>query len=221
MWLQTSGRYWILCLCCLMQTSIWLFGCFYLKVSFVFYICLHPYLILVLKLEYICIVIFLLQLSVDKTERKTCTKGNCSYNCIQSCIIHWTYLLFLRIISHYCGIWVSWLLTFCWHHYKSNAGNLISWLLIMYAHSQILVHLPFSHFPFLPLLCFQVIYVNRFLPSSRKQAIREIKVKHFYFQAYCYLIYIWRLLLFDYWYAVIWCSITFLFSFIIFDTLAL
>jgi len=169
---------------------------FLLEGSFCFLHCLHPYLILVLKHEYLCIVVSFcsLQLSVDKTERKTCTQGNCSYNCIQSCIIHWTYLLFLRIISHYCGIWVSRLHTFCWHHYKSNAGNLISWLRFMYAHSQIQVHLPFSHFPFLPLLCFQVIYVNRFLPSSRREAIREIKVKHFYLHGYCYLIYIWRLL---------------------------
>lgn len=29
-------------------------------------------------------------------------------------------------------------------------------------------------------LCSQVIYVNRFLPSSRRQAVSEIKVESFY-----------------------------------------
>jgi len=75
--------------------------------------------------------------------------------------------------------------------------SFIGYVLCMHIHKY-KVYLPFSHFPFLPLLCFQVIYVNRFLPSSRRQTIRDIKVKHFYFYAYCYLVYMWRLLLFDY-----------------------
>jgi hypothetical protein len=54
----------------------------------------------------------------------------------------------------------------------------------------------FSLFLFL-----QVIYVNRFSQSSRKQAVREIKVKHFYLFAYCYLICILKLcIFFDCWY---------------------
>lgn len=51
--------------------------------------------------------------------------------------------------------------------------------------------MPFDH-----LLFFQVIYVNRFSPSSRKQAVREIKVKHFYYFLLGYLIWILKLPLF-------------------------
>lgn len=67
------------------------------------------------------------------------------------------------------------------------------------------------------ILCFfplflQVIYVNRFSQSSRKQAVRDIKVKHFYLFAYCYLICILKLsMFFDCWY-VNWCSLIFQFS---------
>lgn len=69
--------------------------------------------------------ICMFQLPLDKTQRKTCSKGDCSYSSVKPCIIYWTYFLFLWIISHHGCCWVSWFHHSRRNHYQSNAGNLL------------------------------------------------------------------------------------------------
>lgn len=77
------------------------------------------------KLMSVLFLLCVLQLSLDKKKRKTSSKGDCSYNCFKSCVIYWSYFLFLWIFPHHCRQWFPWFNALCWNHHQGYAGKLV------------------------------------------------------------------------------------------------